>query len=153
MVIIRTQEDKDEVALKIQSINLGKQAWRVDAEPYKPSRSLAQNKLAFRYYRLLGKATGNGEQYERLYCKYEFGCPILLADDKDGAFTTFYETLINTLEYEQLVDSMEFVDITKLFKVGQFQDYLVAIEQYAAKNQYALMTDNDLRSEAFGIKG
>ena len=147
-MIIRTKADKTTVLAKIASINLGKQPWEVSAEPYKPNRSIAQNRLSFSYYNQLGKATGHGTQYDRNYCKYTFGCPILLADDTDGEFTKFYESIINTLGYEQLIDAMEFIEVTRLFGVGQFQDYLLQIEQFAFKNQYALLPDEDLRNEA-----
>lgn len=151
-MIIRNSDDRKAVISKINAIDLDKQAWRVDCSPFKKDRSLAQNKLSFAYYNQLGKATGHGVQHERNYCKYTFGCPILLADDKDGNFTGFYENLIDTLTYEHLVDAMEFIEVTRLFNVGQFQDYLVAIEQYAALNQYPLIADDDLRNEAMKVK-
>ncbi len=151
-MIITNNTDRNTVIAKILTIDLVKQPWKVDAEPYKPDRSVAQNKLSFRYYRLLGKSTGHGEQYERNYCKYTFGCPILLADDKDGLFTSFYDSLLSSFEYEKIIDAMAFIEVTRLFNKSQFQDYLLAIEQYAAKNHYPLITDDDMRNEAMVIK-
>ncbi len=146
-MILRNDTDRAECIKKIQAIDLAK-PWQIDAAPFKKNRSLAQNKLSFSYYNQLGKATGHGVQYDRNYCKFTFGCPILLADDKDGSFTQFYESIINRLEYEQLIDAMEFIEVTRLFNVGQFQDYLIQIEQFAFSNHYALIPDDDLRCEA-----
>lgn len=149
-MIVSTPTEMEAFIAKCRDVKITK-PWLMTAEPYKKNRSLAQNRLSFSYYISLGKATGNGTKYERNYCKYTFGIPILMAD-KDSGFDEFFGNLIDNLEYEQLIDAMEFIEVSRLFKVGQFQDYLLAIEHYAFDNHYPLMADEDLRNEAIVIK-
>ena len=94
-----------------------------------------QNRLSFMWYSERGEQSGHGKEFERNYCKYTYGTAILLADDSgdNDHFIELFSHLINTLTYEQLVDAMEFIEVTSLMSVKQFAEYLTDVERDAAQ--------------------
>lgn len=121
----------------------------VTVERLKKNRSLAQNKLAFTWYAELGKQSGNGKEDERNHCKWHYGLPILLQRD-DEHIHRFYQTLVDKLTYEERVAAMEYTDVTRLFNVKEFAEYLRSIERYAADMGYHLTRPEDAYDEAMG---
>ena len=149
-MIIRGHGDLLNFFRKALSIDLSKGAWEFKADKYKPKRSAEQNGLAFIWYAELGKHTGSGKDYERNFCKWTFGCPILVESDRK--FSEFYESLINKYEYEQCIESMEYFEVTRLFNASQFTEYLKHIELYAAEQGYQLTKPVDKYHLAMGIE-
>lgn len=120
----------------------------VDRE--KKDRSGAQNRLAFLWYKQLGEQSGNGKEYERNFCKWSLGFPILLArDEVDPSIEKMYRILMNQ-PYEARIDTMPIVDVTSQFKVGEFGEYLNSIERYASAGGHVLTHPEDLYWEAIG---
>jgi len=109
------------------------------------SRSNKQNRLSFMWYRVLGDATGHGEDYERRNCKLVYGVPILL-DDAD--FNEFYATALMPLSHELQLIAMEFVPVTSLMSTKQFAHYLDLIDMNSANNGIILPQPEDLYWEA-----
>lgn len=109
-----------------------------------------QNRLSFMWYAELAKQSGNGKEHERNYCKYTFGCTILMADDTgdNDHFIELFSHLINTLTYEQLINAMEFIEVTSLMSVQQFAEYLTDIDRYAVKQGWQLTHPSDIYYEA-----
>ena len=105
-----------------------------------------QNRLSFMWYSERGEQSGHGKEYERNYCKYTYGCPVLLADDSgnNDQFIELYTHLINTLNYEQLIDAMEFIEVTSLMSVKQFAEYLTDVERDAAQQGWQLTHPDDI---------
>jgi len=116
----------------------------------KKDRSNAKNRLALKWYDFIGSHTGHGKEYERAICKWHVGFPILLANDKDGSVTKFWDTLVSTMEYEQILDAMEFIEVTRLMTARQFTEYLETIERAAAVKGIVLPRPDDYYWEAMG---
>jgi len=122
----------------------------VTISDYSKDRSLAQNGLAFKWYTELGKHTGNGKEYERQRCKLTRGIPILRRDDQE--FNKYYKFSLINLTYEQKLEAMEFVPVTRVMSTKQFAEYLDLIDKEAAHNGYLLTRPEDMYYEALGIK-
>ncbi len=149
-MLIRTHQDILLAIRHILSIDLDKTAvWEVMGKPYKRNRSSAQNRLSHKWYAELGKHTGHGKEQERNYCKFTYGCPILIENDGTGEFTSFYEKLIDTYDYEQCTSAMGFIQITSLMKVKGFTDYLNMVEQYGIERGI-MLSKPDEYGEAMG---
>lgn len=147
-MIIRNDRDRAAFIAKARAVDLSKHPWEFTASPWKPNRSLAQNRLSFMWYKQISDQCGEGEDEVRRTFKFVFGCPILV--ERDREFAEFYADLKAKFDYEQCVHSMEFVDVTKLFKVKEFARYLTRIEQFAAERGYQLTHPADLYLEAMG---
>lgn len=148
-MLIKTESDRQEFIKKAQKVDISK-PWIFSAEPYKPKRSVNQNSLLYKWLAEIGKQSGNGAEYERNFCKFTYGCMILVADSSE--FAAFYSNLVDNLDYEQAIESMAFISLTSLFNVKQFTQYLNHIETYAAKQGYHLTKPDDLYNSAMGIK-
>jgi hypothetical protein len=113
-------------------------------------RSIAQNKLAFRWYQQMGDQSGNGKEYERNHCKWNLGFPILLArEEVEPEIHRMWE-ILQSVPYEHRVDAMELIEVTRLFKVKEFTEYLQSMERYAADMGWHLSHPDDEYHEAMG---
>lgn len=150
MAIIRNNADREAFFSKARRVDLQKKPWLFTAEPYKPDRSLAQNRLSFKWYSELGKHSGNGKDYERNYCKWHYGCPILV--EADDNFAQFYETLINKYEYEECCAAMEYVQVTSMpkFNMTRFTEYLNHVKLYGQEIGCQLTQPVDIYDLAMG---
>jgi hypothetical protein len=125
---------------------------------YVEDRSLAQNRLAFRWYNDAADQLKDGTASDkRAYCKLHFGVAIL----KDGTgkaadkFRDVYDRIIRPLTYEQKLELMTEpinLPITSLMTVKQFTQYLDAVQQFFSSIGVALVTDDDLFNTAMGRK-
>lgn len=134
----------------IQSLDLSKK-WEVICKPYVKDRTIAQNKLAFKWYKERGEQNGNGAHYERLFCKFVYGCGLMIeqeAESNESAFTEFYSKMIERYTFEECVDSMNFVEVTSLFKVKTFASYLNTIEIESVNQGIELSHPDDLYFES-----
>jgi hypothetical protein len=121
-------------------------------------RSLAQNRLAFRWYNDAADQLKDGTASDkRAYCKLHFGVAIL----KDGTgkaaekFRDVYDRIIRPLTYEQKLELMTEpinLPITSMMTVKQFTQYLDAVQQFFSSIGVALVTDDDLFNTAMGRK-
>jgi len=138
----------------IMRLDLSKK-WEVICKPYVKDRTIAQNKLAFKWYKERGEQNGNGAHYERLFCKFVYGCGLMVEQESEGvdtAFTEFYSKMIERYTFEECINAMEFVEVTSLFKVKTFADYLTTIETESVNQGIALSYPDDLYWESMGVK-
>lgn len=149
-MLVRTEDDRKKLVAKVLELNLEKGPYLVSAERFKRDRSGAQNRLSHMWYAALGKATGEGKEYIRNYCKWTYGCPIVAA--KDRHFASFYNHMINTYTYEQCVKAMQYTQVTSggLMDTGQMAEYLNHVDAYALERGYQLPQPQDLYYEAMG---
>ena len=119
-------------------------------ERLKKDRSGKQNRLSFMWYQQLGEQSGHGKEYERNLCKWDLGFPILMArEDVDPSIMKIYN-IMQAVPREERIDAMPMVDVTSLFKVREFAEYLNSIERYAASLGFTLTHPDDLYWEAIG---
>lgn len=124
-------------------------------KPYVNDRSIPQNKLAFKWYKERGEQNGNGSHYERLFCKFVYGCPLLVEQEEESgesAFTEFFMHLVKTYDFEGCINAMEFVEVTSIFKVKKFSKYLNDIEVASVEQDIVLTHPDDIYWQAMGIK-
>lgn len=124
------------------------QPWTVTVSEDDESRSLKQNRLAFLWFRIRGEATGHGRHYERCLLKYLYGIPIL-RERKE--FNEFYEAALDHLDYQQKLDSMEFIPVTSLMTVKEFVEFLNIVDQESASIGIVLPRPSDLYDDALMI--
>lgn len=110
------------------------------------ARSLKQNRLSFLWYKMRGNATGHGMIHERCHCKLHYGCPILVIED--DKFARFYTTAILPLPYEDQIDAMEYVPVTRLMSMRQFAEYLRTVDEQSASKGIVLPRPEDLYWDA-----
>jgi hypothetical protein len=119
--------------------------WVITISQDDEHRSLKQNRLSFAWYKFRGKENGNGVYHERAFCKLTYGVPILR---EEKSFEKFYCTTLAPLTYEQQLDAMEFVPVTRLMGVKQFAEYLNEVEQQSAIQGIILPRPKDLYWDA-----
>lgn len=100
----------------------------VEVREYKADRSLAQNKLAFLWYREIGKQTHHTANEARNYCKWTFGLPILALCEEFN--DDLWRDVFKRLNYEDRLSAMELMQVTRMFTVKQFTEYLESIERH-----------------------
>jgi hypothetical protein len=117
------------------------------------TRSLQQNKLAFRWYKHLSKVRADETpEYYRAVCKLEIGVPIRRENEK---FREVYDRVIRPLTYQQKIECMaEPIDfpITRDMLVKEFHRYLEEMERKWSERGTVLPRPDDLYYEAMGIK-
>lgn len=102
-------------------------------------RSLAQNRMQFKWYGDLAKQGDMTAQEYRSMCKLEFGVPILRMEDEQ--FREIYDRLIRPLDYEDKIALMtEPIDfpITSQMSVEQMIQYLFNMSTHFIKEGFSL---------------
>jgi len=107
-------------------------------------RSLKQNKLAFFWYKVRAGINGNSIQYDRQFCKLHYGVPLLLASDDYSEFHKFWHNAMLILPYEEQMQAMDFVPVTRLMSTKHFAEYLNTIDQESASQGIVLPQPNEL---------
>ena len=126
-----------------------KHPWTVKVSQDDEDRSLKQNRLAFLWYRIRGSELGHSRHYERALCKFLFAIPIL-REHKD--FNKFSETALNHMSYQQKLDAMEFVPVTRLMNVKEFAEFLNTVEQESTASGIMLPRPSDVYDDALLIE-
>jgi hypothetical protein len=126
----------------------------VTIKDYVIDRSIAQNRLAFRWYSDASSQLRDGVNH-RSFCKLHFGIAII----KNGTsklsekFRIQYDWIIKPLEYEQKMALMEEpinFPVTSLFNTKQFSEYLDTMQKHYANIGVVLRKGDDLFNEAMG---
>lgn len=117
-------------------------------KPHKKDRSLAQNRLAFRWYKELAEQRGTTPEYEHRFAKLRHGCPILI--DAEPDFADFYRRGIESLDYERRILAMQWFPVTRLFTVKQMREYLDTLEKDSIAQGMSLSRPEDTYYEAMG---
>ena len=111
----------------IREISSTKLPFRVEIKS--GERTLDQNALAFRWYGQIWKQGREMDTVQaRRFCKWHFGCPIKAA--KDDQFAAFIATLESRYPYDELLGTMDFVDVTRDFDTRQFSEYLTTMQSH-----------------------
>lgn len=117
---------------------------------HESDRTLAQNRLAFKWYAEMGKQSGAGKEYERNYCKWHLGFPILLAREDVEEEIVYMHQILSDVLYEKRMEAMELVEVTRLFRVDEFTEYLRSMERHATDAGWYLSKPEDEYNEAMG---
>jgi len=88
----------------------------------------------------LGKETGHGKEYERNRIKLAYAVPILRRDSEE--FEGFWLAVMDDRDYQDQLDAMEWIQVSSLFSVKQFAEFLSDI--YDEDNGYVLPRPEDL---------
>lgn len=108
-------------------------------------RSLAQNRVAFLWYKEIAEQLGDRTADEvRAYCKLHFGVSIRKAED--AVFAEKYDAIFKPLPYEHklalMAEPFDF-PVTRGLKTKGMASYLDAVQKFAAENGIRL-TDPEL---------
>ena len=130
-MIIHNESDKDRAISHIKALNIDK-PWSVDVKPYKKNRSLAQNKLYWKWITCIGDEIG--------YTSEEMH--VIMADK-------FLVTKF--VEYDD--DKIKMDKSTSRLNTKEFTEYLEYIDRWAAGEMgIVLPSPEDLIYEAMGIR-
>ncbi len=116
------------------------------------TRSIKQNKLAFFWYKIRAGLNGNTIDYDRRFCKLRYGVSLLLASDKYPEFHKFWHNALLILPYEEQIDAMAFVPVTRIMSTKHFAEYLNTIDKESALQGMALPQPEDLYMEALMLQ-
>jgi hypothetical protein len=128
-------------------------SWEIEVKPYEPSRSSAQRRLQHVWYTFIRDNQENKQhtkEYIERFCKWKFGVPILRRDNEAFDKSWHYQSMY--LTYEQTIDAMEFLPVTRLFNITQNAEYLDEMQKYYAMQDIHLPTRDDLYYEAMGYR-
>lgn len=109
----------------------------VTVEEQGVKRSIPQNSLIYALYDdIQGQQEGETAQTVMRYCKLTIGVPILRAEDEQ--FRSFYDKSVRmTLTYEEKLEAMDFLPVTRLMTKAQGTDYIdQIIRHYSANGIY-----------------
>ena len=89
-------------------------------------RSLDQNAISHCWYEQMARELREDDALGwKCYCKLHHGVPILRAESPE--FLSFYDGALKRLSYEQKLQAMKFLPVTKLMEKDQFSRYLTAL--------------------------
>lgn len=91
-------------------------------------KTKSQNAFQFVIYQELERQGDCSAAYYRNYCKYHFGLPILKVADETAS--EFVEKALDSLDYEQRIQAMNYIDVTKKFKANHMKSYLNSIFEH-----------------------
>lgn len=127
-------------------------SYQVEIKPYKKDRSAAQRRLQHSWYTHIREAGDRQETKQEVenYCKYTFGVPILQRDNQ--RFDEVWHNQSSLMTYEQRLDSMEFLPVTRLFNIKQNTEFLEEMKKHYQAAGIYLPSGDDLYFEAMGYK-
>lgn len=99
-------------------------------------RSAIQNSLSHVWYAQIGRETGDSPDEVHSFAKLTFGVPILRMESEDFARSAEY--LIDPLPYEQQLEAMRWLPVTRLLSVQGMRLYLTNMQHYYGRNGIAL---------------
>ena len=88
----------------------------------KQTRTLKQNSWTFKAYDMLSKQGDLTAGEYRNFCKYHYGLSIRAASEPE--FAELLKPMLKSLDYEQKVKSMMFIDVTSTFDTEQMGQYI-----------------------------
>ena len=147
-ILVNGDRQKFNAIAQIKKLNYD-EPHEVTIKPFRQDRSLAQNRLAFKWYKERADQIHNTPEHERNYCKLHYGCPILMVVDTD--FAEIFMDAIHHLPYDQQLKAMEYLPVTRLMKVKEFSEYLNTVEMMSATEGVRLSRPDDLYWQAMGV--
>lgn len=140
------------IALRLKNIYETTGMCEVVIQDYEQSRSAAQNRLAFLWYKAASdQIQDDTVEGKRAYCKLHFGVPIRREDE---TFREVYDRVIRPLTYAQkleiMVSPIDF-PVTRDMSVKEMGRYLEAMEVHFAGIGVELPKPDDLYYKAMGI--
>ncbi len=108
-------------------------------------RTIKQNKLAFFWHKIRAEILGHTPDYDRRFCKLNYGVPILLPDPE---FFEFWNEALLISSYESQLLAMKFVPVTRIMSTKEFSEYLDAIDRMSATQGIVLPQPSHLYYDA-----
>lgn len=99
-------------------------------------RSVEQNRLSHVWHAQIARETGDSPADVQCFCKLTFGVPILRMESEDFARSAEY--LIDPLPYEQQLEAMRWLPVTRLLTVQGMTTYLTTVQSYYGRHGIAL---------------
>lgn len=99
-------------------------------------RSVIQNRLSHVWHAQIARETGDSPADVQCFCKLTFGVPILRMESEDFARSAEY--LIDPLPYEQQLEAMRWLPVTRLLTVQGMTNYLTTMQSYYGRHGIAL---------------
>lgn len=115
---------------------------------WEPSRSDAQNRLSHMWYAERAEHFGVTPEHDHRYCKLEYGCPILIAADKE--FASVYRQAIEPIDYESRLLAMKYLPVTRIMSVKKMAEYLTTVERESLMQGIPLTHPAMIYAEAMG---
>jgi len=148
--------DKNSLGIVIRAISKivpsKEKPYRIRVTLDSEDRTLKQNKLAFLWHKVRSTFNGHTINYDRRFCKLTYGVPLLLADSSHSEFQEFYYNALLILPYEELIQAMEFVPVTRIMSTKLFAEYLDVTDKESANQGIILPKPIDLYREAMIIQ-
>jgi hypothetical protein len=112
------------------------------------NRSLDQNDMFYALYQQVAEQKDDESIRDvRRYCKLHFGVPILRASVP--GFKAMYDKAIRDhLEYEEKLEAMDFLPVTRLMTKKQGTEYIDTIIREFSKQGYSLIHPSEAASYA-----
>lgn len=134
------------------------ESYTVEIRKFKKDRSAAQRRLQHVWYTYIfmnqpgAEDKQNSKKYIENYCKLEFGVPILFRDDEN--FAKSWSAMSMHMTYQEQLDAMSILQVTRLFKVKQNTEYLEEMKRHYSEKEDSvyLPSGDDLYYEAMGYK-
>lgn len=143
----------DVILLRCRALFEANGTQEVIVQDFENSRSSAQNRLAFLWYKHIAAEMQDGTaEDKRAFCKLCIGVPIRREDDE---FRAVYDEHIRPLSYEAKIACMSSpIDfpVTRDMSVKQMTQYLNNVDAEFAKQGIILPRPEDLYFSALGIK-
>ena len=125
-MIVQAESTLESVIDRLRSIYAEKQYFIISVTT-KRSRSAEQNRLLWRWYKIISRETGaDSVNYIANYCKYTYGWPILMASD--SAYSDYYDDFLAHLDYEQKIKIMPIFKVTSAMSVTEKNIMLTAMQ-------------------------
>ncbi len=152
-IVFRNERQRAQAFLKAAEASADVSAdkpYALTVERLKRDRSGAQNRLSFMWYSQMADQRDMDKEGERNECKWDLGFPILMArENPDPAIVKMYEILSQRPHYDAC-SAMPIVEVTSLFTVKEFTEYLRAISMRAYHRGLTLTHPEDIYREAMG---
>lgn len=100
---------------------------------YSSKRTLDQNAIGHAWYPIIEAFMGWTKGYAKNYCKYHYGMPILAQDEDWAPYVKRISQMMQTMIYEERIESMELFTVTSNFDVKQHCAYIDEIQRVFAE--------------------
>lgn len=132
-MIIRNETDKDRAIRHIKALNMDK-PWQMECKPYKKNRSIAQNKLMWKWFKEIGDELGH--------------------DNTDVVYADMVEMFLLLIDYTGLDGKpKQRRQGTSKLTTKEFTEFLEKVDRFSVSFLGIILTSpEDLYYEAMGIK-
>lgn len=145
---LETEADRKLAMSRLTTVEVGK-GWRCKITRSDKRRD-AQNALNWKWCTAIAEQMHDTKEDVHNYNKLRFGVVILSRDDDE--FNAVWTALSDTLDYQEQLEAIRFIDVTKIMSVKQMKEYLTDIDNYYTGVGIILPRRDDEYFEALGYK-